>query len=109
MNPAGSRWYVAQSQPHAERKAVWHLNRQGFETYLPVYQKRRRHARRTETVLAPLFPRYIFVAVDLAAQRWLSIRSTVGVSNLVCNGDVPAAVPDGVIDALKHREDERGF
>lgn len=109
MNPAGNRWYVAQSQPHAERKAVWHLNRQGFETYLPVYQKRRRHARRTETITTPLFPRYIFVAVDMAAQRWLSIQSTIGVSKLVCNGDVPAPVPAGVIDALKHREDENGF
>jgi transcriptional antiterminator RfaH len=109
MNPAGNRWYVAQSHPHAERKAVLHLNRQGFETYLPVYQKRRRHARRTETITAALFPRYIFIAVDMAAQRWLSIQSTIGVSTLVCNGDVPAPVPAGVIEALKRREDENGF
>ncbi|HEU4660471.1 MAG TPA: transcription termination/antitermination NusG family protein, partial [Pseudolabrys sp.] len=27
------RWYVVQSQPNAENKAVAHLNRQGFETY----------------------------------------------------------------------------
>jgi transcriptional antiterminator RfaH len=108
MNPAGNRWYVAQSHPHAEHKAARHLNRQGFETYIPVYQKRLRHARRTETVTAPLFPRYTFVAVDMAAQRWLSIQSTIGVSKLVCNGDVPAPVPVGVIDALKHCEDENG-
>jgi transcriptional antiterminator RfaH len=109
MNSVGNRWYVAQSQPHTESKAVLHLNRQGFETYLPVYQKRRRHARRTETIITPLFPRYLFVAVDMAAQRWLSIQSTIGVSKLVCNGDVPAAVPAGVVEALKRREDENGF
>ena len=98
------RWYLVQTQPHAERKAVHHLLRQGFETYLPCYLKRRRHARRTETVAAPLFPRYLFVAVDMSTQRWLSIRSTIGVSSLVCTGENPAAVPPAVIDALKSRE-----
>ena len=103
------RWYVVQAQPHGEGKAVWHLARQGFETYLPRYEKRRRHARRVETVAAPLFPRYLFVAIDRAAQRWRSIQSTIGVSRLVCNGDDPAAIADGVVDGLRRREDERGF
>lgn len=105
----GPRWYVVQSQPHAEAKAVAHLNRQGFGTYLPRYLKRRRHARRVETVSASLFPRYLFVAVDVTAQRWRSIFSTAGVSRLVCNGDFPTPVPDGIIEALKAREDEGGF
>jgi transcriptional antiterminator RfaH len=103
------RWYVVQTQPHCEGKAVWHLGRQGFETYLPRYEKRRRHARRIETVATPLFPRYLFVAIDIAAQRWRSIHSTIGVSRLVCNGDDPAALADGVVDGLRRREDERGF
>ncbi len=64
---------------------------------------------RVETVAAPLFPRYVFVAVDLAAQRWRSIYSTVGVARLVCNGDDPAAVPDAVVAALRSREDASGF
>ncbi len=103
------RWYVAHTQPHAEAKAVAHLNRQGFEIYYPRYLKRRRHARKIETVAAPLFPRYLFVAVDLKAQRWRSIYSTVGVTRLVCNGDDPAAVPEAVVAALKSREDAHGF
>jgi len=60
-----SRWYVVQTHSQAEAKACGHLQRQGFEIYLPKYLKRRRHARRTETVIAPLFPRYLFVAVDM--------------------------------------------
>jgi transcriptional antiterminator RfaH len=103
------RWFVAHTHPHAEAKATAHLNRQGFEIYFPRYLKRRRHARRIETVAAPLFPRYLFVAVDLKAQRWRSIYSTVGVARLVCNGDEPTAVPDGVVEALKTREDANGF
>ena len=103
------RWFVAHTHPHSEAKASSHLVRQGFEIYLPRYLKRRRHARKIETVAAPLFPRYVFVAVDLAVQRWRSIYSTVGVARLVCNGDEPTAVPDGIVDALKSREDTDGF
>jgi transcriptional antiterminator RfaH len=100
----GVRWYVVQTQPNAEHRAIAHLRRQDFTTYLPRYRKRRRHARRTEIVLAPLFPRYLFVSIDMSSQRWRSIQSTVGVSRLVCNGDEPAPVPEAVLDALRARE-----
>jgi transcriptional antiterminator RfaH len=106
---SNASWYVVQTQPHAEAKACAHLNRQGFEIYLPRYLKRRRHARRIETIAVPLFPRYMFVAIDLAVQRWRAVQSTVGVSRLVCNGDAPAPVAPDVITSLKDREDERGF
>ena len=106
---SSSRWYVVQTHSHTEAKASWHLQRQGFEIYLPRYLKRRRHARRTETVIAPLFPRYLFVAVDMTTQRWLPIRSTIGVTRLVCDGDRPAAVPGAVFEALKRREDTNGL
>ena len=103
------RWFVAHTHPRAEAKATWHLARQGFDIYFPRYLKRRRHARKIETVVAPLFPRYLFVAVDMAIQPWRSIYSTVGIARLVCNGDKPAAVPDGIVEALKSREDADGF
>jgi transcriptional antiterminator RfaH len=102
------RWHVAQTHIHAESKATQHLIRQGFEVYLPRYLKRRRHARRVETVAAPLFPRYLFVAVT-PTQRWHSIHSTVGITRLVVNGDVPAVLPAAVIEGLKGREDAKGF
>lgn len=103
------RWFVAQTQVHSEIKAAQNLLRQGFEIYLPRYLKRRRHARKVDIVAAPLFSRYLFVNVDLGAQRWRAIQSTFGVSRLVMNGDEPAAVPAGVIGALRAREDDKGF
>jgi transcriptional antiterminator RfaH len=106
---SSARWYVVQTQPNAERKAIIHLGRQGFTTYLPRYRKRRRHARRTEIVLAPLFPRYLFVSIDTEAQRWRSIQSTVGVAHLVCNGNAPTAVSHSVIEALRARESSDGI
>jgi len=104
-----SHWYVAQTQPNAESKAVAHLGRQGFLTYLPRYLKRRRHARRVDVIPVPLFPRYLFVEIDIAVQRWRSIYSTVGVSQLVCTGDTPTPVSDQVVTMLKARENAEGF
>jgi transcriptional antiterminator RfaH len=106
VSAAGRRWYVVQTHPHAEARAMSHLQRQGFATYLPRYRKRRRHARRIETVEAPLFPRYLFVAIDVSAQRWRSVHSTIGVSHLVCNGNDPAPVPNAVIAALRSHEQD---
>ena len=105
----GSRWFVVQTQVNCEAKAARNLQRQGYDIYLPRYLKRRRHARRVDLVARPLFPRYMFVAIDMATQRWRSIQSTFGVSHMVCNGDDPAPVPEGVMAALKAREDDKGF
>ncbi len=102
-------WYVVHTHVHSEAKAASHLVRQGYSVYLPRYLKRRRHARRIETVAAPLFPRYLFIAIDRMTQRWRSIQSTIGVTHLVCNGEEPATVPGCVITDLQSRQDERGF
>jgi transcriptional antiterminator RfaH len=105
----GARWHVVQTQVNGEAKASENLCRQGYEIYLPRYLKRRCHARKVDFAAKPLFPRYMFVAIDTATQRWRSIQSTSGVSRLVTNGDEPAVVPEGVVQALKAREDGRGF
>jgi transcriptional antiterminator RfaH len=107
--PGEGLWYVVQTQINAEAKAARNLLRQGFEIYLPRYLKRRSHARKIEKVAAPLFPRYMFVSIDIATQRWRSVQSTFGVSHLVLNGSDPAPVAGTIIDQLKAREDANGF
>src|SRR5580704_5349065 len=105
---SAARWYVVHTHVHAEAKAAFHLMRQGYLTYLPRYLKKRRHARRTDTVAAPLFPRYLFVSFDRGTRLWRSIQSTIGVSHLVCNGDEPAVVSARVVEDLRNREDPQG-
>jgi transcriptional antiterminator RfaH len=104
-----ARWYVVQTQVNGEARAAQNLMRQGYEVYFPRYLKRRRHARKIDLTAKPLFPRYMFVAVDMATQRWRSIQSTFGVARLVSNGEDPAMVPEGVVNALRSREGEDGF
>src|ERR1700704_636943 len=88
------RWFLAHTQPKCEWKAELHLGAQGFRTYLPRIRKTVRHARQLRTIQAPLFPRYLFMILDLERDRWSSVRSTVGISRLLTQQDGrPVPVP----------------
>jgi transcriptional antiterminator RfaH len=102
-------WTVVHTHARSEERAAHHLRRQGYTVYLPTYMKRRKHARRVEAVSAPLFPRYLFVAIDEEAAMWRSIRSTVGVAGLLTRDERPVRVPPSVIDEIQSREDAAGF
>lgn len=106
---AAAVWLAVQTHAFAEAKAAEHFARQGYGVFLPRFLKKRRHARRVETVAAPLFPRYLFVELDRASQPWRPIQSTVGVAGLVRAGDEPAIVPTHVIAELLRRAVARGF
>jgi transcription elongation factor/antiterminator RfaH len=94
------RWFLVNTRPKSERKAEWHLGAQGFRTFLPQFQKTIRHARKLATVQAPLFPGYLFIALDLERDRWFSVRSTVGVLRLFTQNGRPGPVPVGIIESL---------
>lgn len=102
-------WHVVQTQPNAEARALANLRRQGYEAYLPRFRKWRRHARKAQVVAAPLFPRYLFVRLDAARERWRAVLSTFGVSTLICRGGMPAPVPEGIVEAIMAREDSQEF
>jgi len=102
-------WIVAHSHVNTEATAEAHLKRQGYEVYLPRYQKTRRHARRIDKVIRPLFPRYLFIAYDAETTPWRSIRSTVGISHLLTAGERPLIAPQGIIEELRNRENTSGF
>ncbi len=109
MTALRKRWFVVRTHPNGEFKALGHIMRQGFDAYLPRYLKRRRHARKTDTVQSPLFPGYLFVGMDPEQARWRALNSTVGVSELICNSGFPAPIPDDVIADIRQHEDEHGY
>jgi transcription elongation factor/antiterminator RfaH len=96
----GKRWYVAHTQPQREAQAAQQLGNQDYHVFLPRILKSRRHARKFETVLAPLFPRYLFIALDLGRDRWRSVNGTYGVDRLLMRAGEPEPVPRGLVEQL---------
>ena len=94
------RWFCVHALAKKELFAAANLERQGFRCFVPKLLKTVRHARRTKTTLAPLFPRYLFTVIDLGVHRWRSIRGTFGVADLVMGDDRPRPVPVGVVEGL---------
>jgi transcriptional antiterminator RfaH len=98
-----SNWYLIHTKIRQERVALEHLQRQGFECFLPEiwFEKLRWGA--LQVVQEPLFPRYLFIRLgtDTESQSWTPIRSTVGVSRLVTFGKTPAKLSDDLVDSIR--------
>jgi len=105
-SPATSAWFLVRSKPRQESVALTHLARQGYESYLPLFATEKLVRRKSIVVQEPMFARYLFVRLDTTGQgqSWSPIRSTVGVSELVCFGSRPARVDDALIATLRERE-----
>ena len=106
---APRRWYLVYCKPRQETVAQENLQRQGYETYLPrLHEARRRQGRRL-SVIAPMFPRYLFVHLNTQTDTWGPIRSTIGIVSIVRFGRAAAHAPDSLIQILKDREDAEGI
>jgi transcriptional antiterminator RfaH len=105
----GERWYVAQTLHHRENLANVHLAAQSFKVFLPRLRKTVRHSRKVRETISPVFPGYIFVALDVERDRWRSINGTFGVARLLSAEGRPIPVPSGVVEALILSLDEVGL
>jgi transcriptional antiterminator RfaH len=98
-------WYAIHTKPRQEEHAAEHLRRQEFEIYLPKIKQAHRYRGKWRHRIEPLFPRYLFIRLNLGTDNIAPIRSTRGVSKLVSFSGLPATVPDSLIDALLQSAD----
>ena len=101
-------WYLAQCKPNSHNIAIRNLERQKFQTFLPLHTITRRRAGQFVSVLQPLFAGYFFIAFNPSLPGWRAINSTHGVSRLVSAGHTPQIVPLELIAELKLRCDHDG-
>jgi len=101
-------WFLAQLKPNSHSIAERNLARQGFGTFLPMQEETRRTNGKFITRMRPLFPGYIFVALDPARGGWRAVNSTTGITRLVCLGTEPTPVPGGSVSELMRRCDLDG-
>ena len=101
-------WYVVATNSHGELHAQTNLIRQGYTVFVPLIKKNRRHARRVDTVLRPLFPGYLFIQFNLKNTAWRSINGTIGVRHLLTNNGQPQCIQSSFIETLLGAIDENG-
>jgi transcriptional antiterminator RfaH len=96
----GQDWYLAQIKPNSLAIARRNLLRQDFPVFAPQRLETRRQGPRFRTEPRPLFPGYLFIALDPSTSRWRAVNSTVGVTRLVAFGGKPAPVPRGLVEQM---------
>ena len=98
-------WYLLQFKPNSYRIAERNLQRQGFETFLPMQKITHRKGSRFVSDVKPFFPGYMFVNVNSDLAPWRTINSTMGVSSLVSLEREPKPLPLQLISGLMLRCD----
>ena len=94
-----SCWYALRTKSRHEKVAEEYLKGRGVEVFLPRYKSRRLWSDRVKIIDLPLFDGYLFC--KLGAEHALVARAAPGVLYIVSYGDVPAAVPEAEIDAVR--------
>lgn len=101
-------WYAVLAKPRQEHIAADHLQRQAFEVFLPLARERKRLRGRYDWVVQALFPRYLFIHLDLGTDNAAPVRSSIGCCGLVRFGLKTPALPEGVVENLRSRCDAFG-
>lgn len=95
------RWYLVQCKPRQDLRALANLQQQHYECLLPMRQVERVSQGTLQLRSEPLFPGYLFIALDTQQDNWMPIRSTRGVSQIVRFDNAPLPIPHSVIEGVR--------
>ena len=95
-----TRWYVAQTCAHREKRVSEQLGRREIENFLPLYEKVSQWKDRRVCLRVPLFAGYVFVR--LALRERLRVLEVPGVARLVGFGGLPAELPDDELEGIRN-------
>lgn len=103
-------WYVVQTKPREELRAVDNLRAQSIETFFPVVKEGRldRVTKKRSYAIKPLFPRYLFARFN-ANKMLHKVKFTRGVHSLVRFGGGPVAVDEEILNIISERMGEDGY
>src|SRR5215475_6238464 len=93
-----SQWFVVRTKARREHFAQEQLHRRAVVTFLPQILEPR--FGRVRPAIAPLFPGYLFVNIELEEQ-YFDVVWTPGVRKFIGFGALPCAVDEAVVDFLQ--------
>ena len=106
MGALSPRWYVIGAKARREQFAQVQLARRGVDTFLPrILEPPSFNGR---SAIAPLFPGYLFVHIDLEEQ-FFDVVWTPGVRKFIGFGTLPSPLDDSVVEFLQQRTGQEGI
>jgi len=103
------KWYVIHTKYNNEIMALANLKKYNYDVYCPMISKIVNHARYTKHVKTPLFPKYIFIKLDLSKDSWININYTRGVNKILNDGLSPVPIDKSIIDYFYKLENCEGL
>lgn len=100
-----TKHYVARTKPCHEAIARVNLAAKGFKAYVPTVREEIRTRFARLSTLAPMFPGYIFVQLDLTDPGWRAACSAKGVVGFLGpHPERPTAVPEHAMGWVRDME-----
>ena len=104
-------WYLLYTHCWHEKKVKDRLERERFETFLPLIERWSQRKDRQKRIHIPLFPGYLFVCTEMNADIYLKIFNLntkdgkilriKGVIAFFCDGGKPAIIPDEQVETIQ--------
>ena len=96
-------WIVARNKPNQDKIALINLERQNFEFFQPTFKTMSRRQNKFKEIIKPVFPGYIFIAINLEENNWHKINNTRGISSIIVFGNEIPLIRCELIKELQHR------
>jgi len=109
MSEISKSWAIVQFKPNAHKLATHNLNQQNFETFLPSEKVSKYKNNKYTSILRPLFPGYMFVAIKKDQTPWSKIKSTFGVSKILTFNNQPYNISHELLSRIMSQCDSEGI
>ncbi|MDY6863214.1 MAG: transcription termination/antitermination NusG family protein [Thermodesulfobacteriota bacterium] len=93
------RWYVVETKPAQEEKALLYINKYEINTYFPKTETYHYKGFKRYRKIKPLFPRYIFA--QCARRDVYYICWAKGVKKVLWENRMPESIPDELVYSIK--------
>ena len=108
MTDSGKKlWYVVQTNPREEARALHYLNEKDVETFFPRIKVVRYRGGKVGQVVRPMFPSYIFVRFSVP-EEIPYVHWTRGVKRILGAEENPVPISDEVVSFITDQTDDEG-
>lgn len=102
-----TQWYVLHTKPRKEDYVVGQLTSRDAEVFYPRLMESVRTGDGRQDRVAPMFPSYLFVKLDVD-ERGKGVRYTPGVKDFLRTDGRPEPIPGEIVTALQGRTGPSG-